>query len=62
MTEIKFIIPWQMYSKGDVITPNAVLRDFLISSGFAELLPKKKLKNAVNREIKNAPRNRRRAR
>lgn len=52
MTEVKFIMPWQMYSKGDVITPNGLLRDFLITAGFVELLPKKKFKNAVNREIK----------
>ena len=55
MTEVKFIMPWQMYSKGDVITPNGVLRDFLISAGFVVLVPAKKythreIKKSVNRK------------
>jgi len=60
MIEIKFIIPWQMYSKGDVISPTALLREFLVTSGFAELVPEKKLKNNVNREIKKSVNRKRR--
>lgn len=34
---VKFKLAWQHYRVGDVITPNATLRDWLIGNGFADL-------------------------
>ena len=41
-TKLKIIVPWQYYNVGDVIEPTAILRDWLIQNGFAEILKEKK--------------------
>jgi hypothetical protein len=32
--KLRFILSWQTYSVGDVIEPNATLRDWLIANGY----------------------------
>jgi hypothetical protein len=40
---VRFRIAWRHYQVGDEITPNGVLRDWLISNGYCEeLLPGKR--------------------
>lgn len=38
---VRFKRAWQNYRVGDQITPNGTLRDWLISTGYCELLPEK---------------------
>lgn len=42
LRKVKFKRAWQQYRVGDEITPNGVLRDWLISHGYCVLLPEKK--------------------
>lgn len=34
---VRFILAWQTYRVGDVITPNGTLRDWLVGNGYATL-------------------------
>lgn len=36
LKEVKFKLAWQTYRVGDVITPNALLRDWLLANGYVE--------------------------
>jgi len=38
---VRFKLAWQNYKVGEVITPNGMLRDWLIHNGYCELLPEK---------------------
>lgn len=57
---VRFKLAWQTYSVGDVITPNALLRDWLMGNGYVERIPaetvaaaplSQRMKNGVNRAI-----------
>lgn len=36
--KVRFILAWQTYRVGDVITPNGTLRDWLIGNGYCKLV------------------------
>jgi hypothetical protein len=38
MTKVRFIVAWQFYQKGQVIEPTAMLRDWLLSRRFVEMV------------------------
>lgn len=38
LKQVRFVLSWQQYRVGDVITPNASLRDWLVSNGYAEVV------------------------
>ncbi len=57
LQRVRFIVSWQTYSVGEEITPNGVLRDWLVSHGYVELVadaPAKRqvAKSPADREIK----------
>lgn len=36
--QVRFILAWQTYRVGEVITPNGTHRDWLLANGYVELL------------------------
>lgn len=56
--KVRFILAWQNYKVGAEITPNGVLRDWLIANGYVELVDKPALlpekKGAVTDKAKAA--------
>ena len=35
---VQFILAWQIYQVGDVIKPNATLRDWLVGNGYVKVI------------------------
>lgn len=38
LVKVRFKLAWQNYKVGDEITPNGVLRDWLLAHGYVELV------------------------
>lgn len=38
LKKVRFKLAWQSYSVGDTITPNAMLRDWLVANGYADIV------------------------
>lgn len=38
LKKVRFKLAWQNYRVGDEITPNGTLRDFLVGSGFVDIV------------------------
>lgn len=38
LKKVQFIVAWQTYRVGDIITPNGTLRDFLVAQGYAKVI------------------------
>lgn len=47
--KVRFILGWQLYKPGDIIEPNGVLRQWLLESGYVEIVkePEAELETAT---------------
>ena len=50
LKKVRFKMAWQNYRVGDVITPNATRRDWLVSNGYVEIIDDENVRDrSVNR-------------